>query len=248
MNAKDQVVVISGSTGYVGQAVAKRFAEQGMRVALMYSSSKDAAEKLRASLAHTGHHLYQCDIQNEQAVKGCIEQVEKEMGPITIALHAAGLKLTRKPLLATTTQELEEQLAVNTVGSFHFLTACGRVMKEHKHGVLIGITTIGVDVPSATKSLGAYVPAKFALQGMLTMLKEELASSGVRVYSIAPGFMPEGMNADIPRAFVHILRSKSPSGTLASAEDVAEKMLYLCSEDGKSETQLTIRIAPEQDT
>ncbi len=81
--------------------------------------------------------------------------------------------------------------------------------------------------------------AKLALQNTLTTMKDDLSLSGIRVYSVAPGFMPGGMNAGIPEAFKQIAAGKNMSKRLTTAEDVAEKISYLCSDKADSDTVLT---------
>lgn len=240
-----KVAVISGGFGYVGFATATKLAEEGYSVALLYKNTNEEEVKLKMStLVEGGHGAYKCDLANELDVTNILDRIESEQGPISAAVHAAGQKPDRKKLFLTTQVELEVQLQNNVVASFNFLTQCAKKLKEHGEGVLIGVTTIGVLVPEATKSLGAYIPAKYAVQGMLTMLKDELHPYNVRVYSIAPGFMPEGMNADIPKAFVQMIEAKSGGKGLASAGVIADTVLSLTKGEKEADS-FTVSIAPE---
>ncbi len=240
-----KVAVISGGFGYVGFVTAKRLAKAGYTIALLYkNTSKEETSTQMRDLLGGGHRAYKCDLANELDVIGTINQIEVEQGPISVAVHAAGQKPDRKKLFLTTGEELQIQLQNNVVASFNFLVQCAKKLKEQGEGVLIGVTTIGVLVPEATKSLGAYIPAKYAVHGMLTMLRDELYPFNVRVYSIAPGFMPKGMNRDIPKAFAQIIEAKSVGKSLAKAEDIADKVLAL-SEAPQEADSLIIPIAPE---
>lgn len=240
-----KIVVISGGFGYVGLEVAKALSEEGYLLTLLYNttSQSDIDDGLQ-KLTGTGHAAYACDLSNEKSVEEVIERIEKEQGLIFMAVHAAGKKPERKKLHQTTTEELRLQIDTNIVGSFNFLTTCGKKLKDRKEGLIIGITTIGVVVPEATRSLGAYIPAKYAVQGMLTMLRDELAPHNVSVYSIAPGFMPDGMNKDIPQAFIQMIESKTPDKQLANASMIASKIVELSKKNVNQES-LTITIAPE---
>jgi NAD(P)-dependent dehydrogenase (short-subunit alcohol dehydrogenase family) len=93
--------------------------------------------------------------------------------------------------------------------------------------------------------LGAYIPAKYAVQGMLVMLREELSPQGVRVYSVAPGFMHGGMNSDVPMAFAEMIREKSDTKKLTTAVDVAERVAYLCNDKSREEKSLTFVVSEE---
>lgn len=246
LNKQKRIAVISGGTGYVGFEVAKKLANDGMLVAVLYHTKpKEEVEEMMKILKGDGHRAYLCNLEDADNVKQVLELIEKEIGNIYACIHTAGKKPKRKQLSLSTLEDLKEQLDGNVITSFNFLSACALKLKEHKEGVMIGITTIGVILPEATKSLGAYIPAKYAIQGMLTMFKEELASYSVRVYSVAPGFMEEGMNSDIPKAFVEMIKEKSPTKKIITAIDVADKIAYLCSPSSINVTDLTFLISPE---
>jgi len=145
-------------------------------------------------------------------------------------------------------EDLKEQCNVNIFGSFNLLSACALRLKEHKEGVIVGITTAAVVSQTNTRARGAYSLVKFALQGMLAAFKEELASYNVRVYSVAPGVMNGGMNHATPQAFIEMIKEKSPTKTLAQSTDVAAAISFLCSNDSIHLTNLTLLIAPESGT
>lgn len=246
LNKQKRIAVISGGTGYVGFEVAKKLAEDGMLVAVLYHKKpKEEVDEMIKILKGEGHHSYCCNLEDADNVKQTLELIEKEMDNIYVCIHTAGKKPKRKQLSLSSVEDLKEQLEGNIVTSFNFLSACSEKLKEHKEGVMIGITTVGVILPEATKSLGAYIPAKYAIQGMLTMFKEELAPYSVRVYSVAPGFMEGGMNSDIPKAFVEMIKEKSPTKTIINAIDVANKIAYLCSDSSGKVSDLTFLVSPE---
>jgi len=242
----NRIAVISGSTGYAGSSIARKLASDGMRIAMLYHrASQKAVEGLLAGLPGSGHDAYRCDIEDEAQVVNTLKSIESDLGDIYACVHAAGEQPKRKQLLLSSVEDLRDQFRLNVFGSFNFLSACALRLKEHGRGVMIGITTAGVVVPSAARSLGAYIPAKYALQGLLAVLKEELKPYGIRVYSVAPGFMHGGMNSDIPKAFADMVREKSPTKTLITADDIADKISFLCSDEAANVADLTFLLAPE---
>lgn len=242
----NKVAVISGGTGYVGSAVALKLAADGMIVALVYNNASDKeVEAILGGLPGSGHKAYRCDITDALAVSGVVENIEDELGPIYACIHTAGEKPDRKKLYLTSSDDFRRQFEVNVFGSFNFISVCAARLKGHEEGVIVGITTAGVVSESSISGLGAYVPAKYALQGILAMLKAELTQYGVRVYSVAPGFMAGGMNNGLPKAFVDIVKDKSPTKSLATASLVAEKVSLLCSSGGAVNDTLTVLVAPE---
>ncbi|KKU91478.1 MAG: 3-oxoacyl-(Acyl-carrier-protein) reductase [Candidatus Jorgensenbacteria bacterium GW2011_GWA1_48_11] len=247
---KSRVVVISGATGYVGSAITEKLAADGLKIAALYreNGSNETAVGLIAGLAGAGHRSYSCDLEDPARVEETIRTIEKEQGAIRVCIHAAGTAPKPKQLHLSSSEELKEQFGLNVFGSFNFLAACAKRIKEQKEGVIIGITTAAVITQVNTRARGAYSPAKFALQGILAAFREELAPLGVRVYSVAPGVLPGGMNSATPQAFLDMFREKSPTKTLAQAADVAAMISFLCSPESRSLTNLTFLIAPESET
>lgn len=232
-NTSQKVVVVSGGAGYVGSAIVRRLEQEGFTVAALY----------RHEVPQNGHP-YQCDLSNTGAVTATFDTLERELGPLYAGVHAAGSLPLPKQLSQLSSAELREQFDKDVFTGFAFLSECARRLKGHDTGVLVGITTAGVATSVNTKARGAYSPVKFALQGMLVALREELASSGIRVYSVAPGVMEGGLNKGTPKAFLDMVRALIPSKTLATVDDVALKVSGLLSE-GNTETELTILVAPE---
>ncbi len=243
------VAVISGGTGYIGSEIARRLATDGISVAIIYNkTSSNDAKRIISKLAGKGHRVYKCDLNNPALVSNTIGKIEKEMGVLSICVHAAGTMPKQKQLHLSNVEELRKQFEENVYTGFNFLSACSTRLKEHKRGVVIGITTAGVVSQKNTNARGAYSPIKFALQGMLVSFREELSLYNVRVYSIAPGVMPGGLNRNTPRAFLDIVKEKSPTKTLAEATDVAAGVSFLCSTNSQHITNLTLLVAPESGT
>lgn len=243
---KKRIAVISGGTGYVGFEVAKKLSNDGMIIAMLYyNTTKDEVSNKLSVLEGKGHRAYSCNLADEDAIKKTVDMIEEEMGDIYACIHTAGVMPKPKQLYLSTSKDLREQFDVNVFGSFNFLSACALKLKDHKKGIIIGITTAGVVTRTNTKARGAYSSIKFALQGMLVALKEELSPYNIRVYSVAPGFMEGGMNSSMPKAFVEIVKNSSPTKMITNASEVAEKISFLCSDNSVNIKELTFLIAPE---
>lgn len=234
IDATKKVVVISGANGYLGLALVERLIADGFIVAGLDRAvkSKDAA----------GCNIYPCDITDATAVEKALETIERELGPIYACVHAAGLAPDRKLLHTSSSEQVKEQFEVNALGGFNFITACMKYQKEHGLGVVVGITTSALASIGAMRGLGAYVPAKMALQNMLALFKQEVAQYNIRVYAVAPGFMAGGMNKHIPQAFVDIIKEKSPTKKLTERTDVAGVVSTLCSGEGEVPSDFPIYV------
>jgi 3-oxoacyl-[acyl-carrier protein] reductase len=241
-----KVAVISGFTGYVGLAIAKALAEKGICiVGLYHNTSEKDAKALLVTLEGEGHVLYRCTLDDEVEMEKLLRTIKEQVGDPQFCIHAAWSKPDRRQLLNTTKNDVVDHLKVNLGNSFVFLSTFARYFKEQNNGVLIGITTSGVIVSQDTKALGGYILAKYALQGMLTSLKEELGTTNVRVYSVAPSFMEEGMNKDIPKAFIEILKVNNKVQKFVNATDVANIVSRLCTDSAPKENNFTFLVTPD---
>ncbi len=244
-DSKKRVAVVAGASGYVGKAIIEKLAADGFRVAaLIHGFSKSVIGDFLTTLPGSGHKTYICDICSAEEVDKTIAAIEKDMGPIYVSICAAGTGPDRKRLYLSSAEEARKQFEVNFFGCFNFLSVCARAQKIHGAGVMVGITTAALASASLAQGLGAYAPAKSAIQETLSIFREELAPYGVRVHAVAPGFMSGGMNSSIPKAFIEMAMKKSPNNKLADASDVAEAVSLLCSNVGK-EADFLIFVAPE---
>lgn len=235
-----KLIVVSGARGYVGKAVVHKLLNEGFQLACIVSNNVQDQSNEDLPFLKT----YVCDLKNQDEVFSTVTLLEKENGPIYGCVHVAGVKPERKDMLSVTSESVKSQLDSNFMTGFNFLQACGRRLKEYKQGVIVAVTTAGVVVPEFTKNLGGYILAKYALQGMLLTLREELQASSVRVYSIAPGFMDGGMNGGMPKMLVDLVRSKSPTKEITNADEVASTIAKLCTDTTLNETS-TFVLAPE---
>lgn len=206
----NKVAVISGASGFLGAAVAKQLSADGFDLALLYHTMP---------LTEPGHKNYQCDFSDADAISKTVEQIHKDFGKIDLVVHAAEPKVLRKGLLELTPAEFESKLTPSVLGAFTFLTSIGRIMKAQKSGTIIGVTSEAIEDSEPTKKMGAYIPSKFALHGILRELRGELALFGVSVHEVVPGFMAGGLNSDLPKAAYQI--AERIQGPLQTPEDIA---------------------------
>ncbi|MFA6601240.1 MAG: SDR family oxidoreductase [Candidatus Paceibacterota bacterium] len=246
MNKNLRIAVVAGGMGFVGSAIVRHLAQDGFIIALLYHTTKeDVVDQALARLSGGGHRAYQCDFGDTRFTKEVLKRIEGEIGPIFAVIDASGSLPRPKQLSASSLEDVREQFEAGVFGSFNFLSNCVSRLKEHKEGVIVGITTAGVVTDRNTKARGAYSMVKYAVQGMLVAFREELAAYSIRVYSVAPGVMAGGLNKATPKAFLDMVREKIPSKKLATAEDVAEQVAILCSEASQNVKTLTVLVAPE---
>ncbi len=116
-------------------------------------------------------------------------------------------------------------------------------MGEKKNGVLIGITTSAIEQNSPSGNMAGYISSKSALRGLLRELARQLAPYGVRVNAVAPSFVNTKLNSDLPERIIDFVKEKNPMKKIVTPEDVAGVISFLCSDDAKSITGVSIPIS-----
>ena len=188
------LAVISGGTGYIGSAIVAELRKNGWQAIAL---SQDAVPT---------NEVYTCDVTNEKEVHECIADIVDTYGPLSALIHAASPSLERIPLLSVSTVSFDAALNTNVRAAF--LLAKEAIPHMQKGAAFIGITTHAIE-PGTLQPHGAYIPAKYALRGFLRALAAETGESGIRVYAVAPGFLPGGLNKDIPQPIQDFLANKS---------------------------------------
>lgn len=199
-----RTVVVAGGGGYVGSAITTQLREAGWRV-------------IDISKRGSG-----CDIADADQVRRTFAIIHKEHGGINACIHAAAPRLIRKSLLELSPEEFDGQLQVSTKGAFNVFQNAVPLLGDN--GALIGITTSALR-PGRLENVGSYIPAKYALRGVLRVLSQELAPKA-RVYAIAPGFLPGGLNNDLPNEVRAFLSSKlTPPNALGDIAQLAQELI-----------------------
>lgn len=214
-----KIAVISGGAGYLGSIIARKLADNGFIVVAITKTAKAAADIIKNEFVH----YIIADITNTEAIEKTAEEVKNRFGQVSAIIHAASAPLVRKPVLAQSRENFESQLSVNVSGAFNlFKFFCPLALPG---SALIGITSRAIDSSAVHSPSGSYIPAKYALRGLLRVLSKELKEH--RVYAVAPAFMPGGLNRDIPEAAVEFIRKKSSPKEITDPEEVAKVIFDL---------------------
>ncbi len=203
------LLVISGGSGYIGAAIVAAFKVRGWTVITLSRTKGEASDEFSMS----------CDISNEDAVKKAIQQVVERYGKIDACIHAAATSLERVSILEASKRSLEDTMAVAYFGAVYLARAV--IAQMRSGGSFIGITSQVVEADVVTNPLmGGYLPAKYALRGFLRALASAPEAHALRVHAIAPGFLPGGLNSDLPPIVQRVIAHQS--GTLASCDALGE--------------------------
>ncbi|MEL6318624.1 MAG: glucose 1-dehydrogenase [Pseudomonadota bacterium] len=245
MRYRDKIVLISGAAGGFGRAAARAFQAEGARLALtdldLSRLERTAAED---GLEADGLALTAGDVRAPETAAAWVASAEARFGRIDVAINNAGVLHAPHPLAEIDRAAFEQALAVNVGGPFHGLQAQVPALRRAGGGVILNVASIAGLLGAPT--LGAYAAAKHAVVGLTRTAAVELARDGVRVNALCPAFADTPMLTDLVAAGSapppEKLTARIPLRRLARPEEIAEAMLWLCSDANSFMTGQTIAL------
>jgi 3-oxoacyl-[acyl-carrier protein] reductase len=233
---ENKLALVTGATGGIGAAIARTLHAQGATVVL----SGTRREVLGALAAELGDHAHvaAADLRDAAAADALIAAAEA-IGPLHILVNNAGL--TRDGLaMRMKDADWQAVLDVDLTAPFRLARAALRGMLRRRAGRIIGIGSI----VGATGNAGQanYAAAKAGLAGMTKALAQEVASRGITVNLIAPGFVETPMTAALTEAQQTKLREAIPLGRMGAPADIAAAVAYLASDEAGWVTGATLHV------
>ena len=230
--------LVTGASGGLGSAIAKALAAQGARIAVSGSN----VEKLEAFRATLGgdHVALPCNLSDAAAVDQLVPQaVEALGGKLDILVNNAGV--TRDNLLMRMKdEEFSDVIRINLEAAFRLMRAAAKPMMKARFGRIISVTSVvGV---TGNPGQANYVASKAGLIGMTKSVAQELASRGITVNAIAPGFMTSAMTDALNDQQREAILSRIPLGTMGSGDDIAAATVYLASREAGYVTGQTLHV------
>ncbi|EZP70445.1 3-oxoacyl-[acyl-carrier-protein] reductase [Sphingomonas paucimobilis] len=230
--------LVTGASGGIGSAIARALAGQGARLALSGSNE----EKLKAFAAELGggHETLVCNLSDPAAVDALVPQaVDALGGKIDILVNNAGI--TRDNLiLRMKDDEWSDVISVNLEAAFRLARAAAKPMMKARFGRIISITSVvGV---TGNPGQSNYAASKAGIIGMSKSLGQELASRGITVNCVAPGFIRSAMTDALNEAQKAAILQKIPAGGLGSGEDIGAAVVYLASREAGYVTGQTLHV------
>ncbi|MDT0304394.1 SDR family NAD(P)-dependent oxidoreductase [Streptomonospora wellingtoniae] len=228
-------VLVTGASGGIGRAVARRFAADGDRVAVHYAENRDGADATLASLDGSGHLLVHGDVADPAAAEAVVDAAVEGLGGLGVLVNNAAAIIPH-PLPETSFAEWQAAwqriIGVNLFGAANLSYCAARHMIEHgERGAAGRIVNVGSrGAYRGEPDMPAYGASKAALHSLGQSLAVSLGPHGIGVASVAPGFtstprVEARLNADGGDA----IRGQSPFGRVATADEIASAVAYLAS-------------------
>jgi 3-oxoacyl-[acyl-carrier protein] reductase len=229
--------LVTGASGGLGAIIAKDLHAAGATVALS-GTREDALNAVAAELGDRVHVL-PCNLSDMEAVGSLIKDADTAMGQVDILVNNAGL--TRDGLAMRMKEEdWDLVMDVNLKAAFLLSKNSLRGMMKRRNGRIIGITSI-VGVTGNPGQMN-YAASKAGMIGMSKSLAQEVASRGVTVNCVAPGFIETAMTDALPDAQKEALLNGVPAGKLGDPSDISAAVLYLASEEAGYVTGQTLHV------
>ena len=230
--------LVTGASGGLGSPIAMSLAALGARLAVSGSNS----EKLEAFRSELGgdHVAIPCNLSNGPAVDSLVPQaVDALGGKLDILVNNAGV--TRDNLLMRMKdEEFFDVLQINLEAAFRLMRAAAKPMMKARFGRIISITSVvGV---TGNPGQANYVASKAGLIGLTKSVAQELASRGITVNAIAPGFMTSAMTEALNEQQRESILSRIPLGQMGSGEDIGAAVVYLASPEAGYVTGQTLHV------
>jgi 3-oxoacyl-[acyl-carrier protein] reductase len=230
--------LVTGASGGLGSAIAKALSAQGARLALS-GSNVEKLESFRSTLG--GEHVaLPCNLSDGAAVDSLVPQaVEALEGKLDILVNNAGV--TRDNLLMRMKDdEFEEVIRINLEAAFRLMRAAAKPMMKARFGRIISVTSVvGV---TGNPGQANYVASKAGLIGMTKAVAQEVASRGITVNAIAPGFMTSAMTDALNDQQREGILSRIPLGAMGSGDDIGAAAVYLASREAGYVTGQTLHV------
>jgi len=226
-----KVALITGGSRGIGRATAVRLARDGSRIALNYKGNAAAAEEAKHLVELTGSTaaLIQGDVsQDGEAERVMKEALEFGGGRLDILVNNAGI--TRDNLLLRmSAEEWDAVLDLNLRGTFLITKAAMRPMMKQRAGRIVNVSSIAGLVGNAGQA--NYSAAKAGVIGFTKTVAREMASRNITVNAVAPGFVPTDLTDALPQEVKDALLKQIPLGRFGAAEDIANAIAFLASDD-----------------
>lgn len=230
------VAVVTGGSRGLGRRLVERLLDEGWRVAT-FSRSANEFTAACAAAHENGFRWHKVDLADPGAVRGFMSAVVDTFGRVDLLVNNAAT-LHEGLLLTTPMVKITEVVAHDLVGPIVLTQACAKAMSRRGSGVIVNVSSI--NSIRGFRGVSVYAAAKAGLDGFGRSIARELASSGIRVNSVVPGFFDTDLTSSVPGPTRERIERRTPLGRVATVDEVANVVLFLASRQAEFITGQTI--------
>ena len=227
---KGKIAVVTGGSRGIGRAVCEKLASLGADIAFSYAGNAAAAEETAAACRALGVRVLalQADVGKSEAVSAFFDAVMKEFGRVDILVNNAGINRDNLAMRMKE-EEFDQVIETNLKGTFLCMKAVTRPMMKQRSGRIINLTSV-VALRGNPGQVN-YCASKAGVIGMTKSLAREVASRGITVNAIAPGFIETDMTAKLPEDVKTSMAAGIPMTRMGRPEDVANAVAFFASDE-----------------
>ncbi|MFF4016221.1 3-oxoacyl-[acyl-carrier-protein] reductase [Streptomyces sp. NPDC001843] len=224
-----RVALVTGGSRGIGRSVVQRLAADGFDVAFCYRSREEEAQAVAKEAEAAGAAVLarRVDVSDQYDAEEFVRETERELGPVHAVVSSAGI-VRDNPLIMMNGQSWQEVLRVNLDGTYHICRAAVFAMLKRKAGTVVTMSSVAGVYGNATQT--NYSASKAGIIGFSKSLAKEVAPRGIRVNTVAPGFIETDMTAALGEDAGEKLAERIPLGRFGRAEEVADLVSFLVSE------------------
>lgn len=221
-----KTVFVTGASGGIGEAIAKKFAGNGYFVGVGYNTNRGKAENLAKEIAGVA---VKADVSDEKSVSAAMSDFLLRAGRLDVLVNSAGIALPIKTLLDTTSKEFDKAFSVNVKGVYNCCKAAIPAMLDGG-GSIINISSMWGVTGGSCEAI--YSASKAAVIGFTKALAKEYAAAGITINCVAPGYIDTPMNDNLSDENKKLAIADIPVGRVGEGEDVAKAVFYLAENGG----------------
>ena len=225
-----KIAVVTGASRGIGKAIAMKFAQLGATVVINYNGSAQKAEEVKQSIIADGGRavIKQCNVADYDACEAFIKEVIDQFGRIDILVNNAGI--TKDGLIMRMSEEdFTSVVDVNLKGTFYCIRFASRQMMKQRSGRIINMSSV-VGISGNAGQIN-YAASKAGVIGMTKSAAKELASRGITVNAIAPGYIETDMTNVLSDKVKEETMKQIPLGRLGQTGDIAAAAAFLASDE-----------------
>ena len=221
-----KTTIITGASGDIGKAIAKKFLDMEWNVVACYLSNEASVLELKKYAVNSDIIFVKADISKRKEAEKIFELATESFGRIDLVVNNAGVSV-HGLVQDVTEEETDKVIGINIIGTFNMCALSAEHMIKNHSGAIVNISSMWGDTGASMEVL--YSMTKSAVAGLTKALAKELGPSGIRVNCVSPGLIDTKMNSCYTKEELDAICEETPLMRMGTPEDVANAVYYLSS-------------------